>query len=81
MKCPYCKSPMIEEFRTFTSKVGEEEVLIEDVPTMVCEQCDHFVIDAEVAEAIEDMLFGLEEGVGNPEVKFEVVELDEEEES
>ena len=71
---------MIEELRTFTADVNDEEVLIEDVPTMVCEQCDHYVIDPEVAEAIEDMLFGLEEGVGNPEVQFEIVELDEDEE-
>ena len=80
MKCPFCKSPMIEELRTFTSEVKGEEVIIEDVPTMVCEQCDHFVIDPEVGEAIEDMLFGLEEGVGDPEAEFEEVELDEEEE-
>ncbi len=79
MKCPYCKSPMIEEFRNFTHQVNGEEVLIEDVPTLVCEQCDHLIIDPEVADAIEDMLFGLEEGVGDPEQKFKVVELDEEE--
>ena len=65
---------MIEELRTFTAEVKGEEVIIEDVPTMVCEQCDHFIVDPEVGEAIEDMLFGLEEGVGNPEAKFEIVE-------
>ena len=70
---------MIEELRTFTSEVKGEEVIIEDVPTMVCEQCDHFIVDPEVGEAIEDMLFGLEEGVGNPETEFEIVELDEDE--
>ena len=79
MKCPYCKSPMVEEYRQFKAEVRGEEVLIEDVPTLVCEQCDHFVVDTAVAEAIEDMLFGLEEGIDDESKQFEVVELDDEE--
>ena len=77
MQCPYCKSPMIEEYRDFTAEVKGEEVLIEDVPTLVCEQCDHFVVDTAVAETIEDMLFGLEEGIDDETKQFEITELNE----
>ena len=56
MRCPYCRSPMVEELLNYVVEVEGETIKLEDVPTWVCEQCDHTEVDKNVAETIEDML-------------------------
>ncbi|MCP4362050.1 MAG: YgiT-type zinc finger protein [Chloroflexi bacterium] len=67
MKCPVCKTPMEQEMANLTENVNGEDVLIEDVPLWVCPQCDETVMDDAVLAAIEDMLYGLQEGIAADE--------------
>ncbi len=57
MKCPYCKAPMVEEEMTYTVELDDgQELFLEDVPTWVCESCDHIEVDEAVIATVEDML-------------------------
>ena len=60
MKCPYCNAPMTEELLDYIVEIDEQEVRLEDVPTWVCETCDHTEVEDEVIEAVEDMLAHLD---------------------
>lgn len=56
MRCPICRAPMMLEERAFIVEIDGQDVQLEDVPTWVCERCDHVHVDPEVIEAVEDML-------------------------
>jgi len=47
---------MIEELLDYIVDVDGEELRLEEVPTWVCESCDHTEVEPEVIEAVEDML-------------------------
>jgi YgiT-type zinc finger domain-containing protein len=75
MQCSVCKGTMVQETTTYKTDINGEEVLLEDVPIWVCEQCDSSYLDEAVIEAIEDMLASLEGGLGEEEPPEEI-ELD-----
>ena len=57
MRCPYCKAPMVEEEMVYVVQMEDgQELRLEDVPTWVCEICDHTIVDEDVIAAVEDML-------------------------
>ncbi len=57
MKCPYCKAPMIEEDMAYVVQMEDgQELRLEDVPTWVCEICDHTIVEEDVIATVEDML-------------------------
>lgn len=58
---------MIYEERTFLVELDDREIQVEDVPTWVCERCDHVHVDPEVIEAVEDMLDHLDTVAGDAE--------------
>ncbi|NHZ71927.1 MAG: YgiT-type zinc finger protein [Aquificales bacterium] len=60
MKCPYCNAPMTEELLDYIVEIDDQEIKLEDVPTWVCDTCDHTEVEAEVIEAVEDMLAHLD---------------------
>ena len=47
---------MVEEFQDYTVEVDGDQILVEDVPIWVCEQCGFSEVDSDVVEAVEDML-------------------------
>lgn len=62
MRCPYCKAPMVEEEMTYVVQMeGGQELRLEDVPTWVCESCDHTTVDEAVIATVEDMLAHLDQ--------------------
>jgi YgiT-type zinc finger domain-containing protein len=67
MKCPYCNAPMTEELLDYIVEIDEQEVRLEDVPTWICEICDHTEVEDEVIEAVEDMLAHLDTVQADPE--------------
>ncbi len=75
MNCSVCKGNMVQEATNYKTEINGEEVIIEDVPIWVCEQCDASFLDDDVIEAIEDMLASLEGGLGAEEPPEEI-ELD-----
>ena len=68
MRCPYCKAPMVEEELRFVLQLEDgQELLLEDVPTWVCESCDHTEVEESVIEAVEDMVAHMDTVVGEEE--------------
>lgn len=47
---------MALEMQNYKAVFGEEAVLVEDVPTWVCDQCGETAVDDDVIEAVEEML-------------------------
>ncbi|WP_420628172.1 type II toxin-antitoxin system MqsA family antitoxin [Candidatus Leptofilum sp.] len=72
MQCSVCKGVMLQETTTYKTEINGEEVMIEDVPVWVCEQCDSSFLDDDVIEAIEDMLSSLAGGLANEEPPEEI---------
>ena len=61
IKCPICKGEMVEELLDYNVQLEDgREVRLEEVPTWVCERCDHTVVDESVIVTIEDVLENLE---------------------
>jgi YgiT-type zinc finger domain-containing protein len=58
---------MVQESTSYKTEINGEEILIEDVPIWVCQQCDSSFLDDGVIEAIEDMLASLQGGLGDEE--------------
>jgi YgiT-type zinc finger domain-containing protein len=54
--CEVCKAPMVQELQDYVVVMDDEELLVEDVPIWVCEQCGYSFVEDEVIEAVEDML-------------------------
>ncbi|MCP4419229.1 MAG: type II toxin-antitoxin system MqsA family antitoxin [Chloroflexi bacterium] len=67
MKCEICKGSMVQESTNYKTELNGEEIVIEDVPVWVCEQCEATLIDDEVIAAVEDMLTSLDSGLGDEE--------------
>jgi YgiT-type zinc finger domain-containing protein len=52
---------MFEEEMDYVVQIeGRQELRLEDVPTWVCESCDHTLVDEDVIAAVEDMLSHLD---------------------
>lgn len=60
MKCPICNAPMVEEALDYVIEHEGRQVEMKDVPTWVCQQCDHTEVSEEVGEAVEEMLAHLD---------------------
>lgn len=60
MKCPYCNAPMTEELLDYVVDVDGQQIKLEEVPTWVCDMCEHTEVEPEVIEAVEDMLAHLD---------------------
>lgn len=54
--CEICKGTMVEELQDYTVEADGGQILVEDVPIWVCEQCGFSHVEPDVVEAIEDML-------------------------
>lgn len=54
--CPICKAPMDEQLQDYYIDYGDDEIQIEGVPVWVCPQCGYTEVEANVIEAVEDML-------------------------
>jgi len=72
MKCDVCKGNMVQESSSYKTELNGEEIVLEDVPVWVCEQCDASLLDDAVIEAIEDMLKSLAGGLGDEEAPAEI---------
>lgn len=54
--CPVCKAPMEQVLQDYIVDMDGQEMVVEDVPIWVCDQCGYDEVEAEVIDAIEDML-------------------------
>jgi YgiT-type zinc finger domain-containing protein len=58
--CPYCRGVMSEELMVYKVVRDGQELLVEDVPTWVCQQCEATLVDDEIVEAVEKMVVDVE---------------------
>jgi YgiT-type zinc finger domain-containing protein len=56
MKCLVCHHIMTERSVTLDLRLGEELVVIEDVPAMVCENCGEQVFTPEVTHKVQTVV-------------------------
>lgn len=56
---------MSVELHNYKMERDGEELLLEEVPTWVCEQCEATVVDDEVITAVEEMLDELDAGLAD----------------
>lgn len=54
--CEICKAPMVQELQDYVVETDEGELLVEDVPIWVCEQCGYSFVESDIIAAVEDML-------------------------
>jgi YgiT-type zinc finger domain-containing protein len=57
-KCFFCKGKVTQEKVNVDFRWGENLVVIEDVPAMVCHQCGEKYFDAEVYKEMENLAEG-----------------------
>jgi YgiT-type zinc finger domain-containing protein len=57
IKCPICKGEMVKELLDYDVQLEDgREVRLEEVPTWVCERCDHIIVEESIIATVEDML-------------------------
>lgn len=54
--CEICKAPMVQERQDYKVDTDAGQLLVEEVPIWVCEQCGYSFIEEDVIAAVEDML-------------------------
>lgn len=60
--CPVCKAPMEESLQDYIVPVEDgDDIVVEDVPIWVCDQCGYNEVDEDVVATIEDMLDHIDE--------------------
>ncbi len=59
--CDVCKGRMVQENQDYIVQLEEGELLIEDVPVWVCEQCGNSFVEEDVIATVEDMLEHMDE--------------------
>lgn len=60
--CPVCKAPMEESLQDYIVPVEDgDDIVVEDVPIWVCDQCGYNEVDEDVVATIEDMLDHMDE--------------------
>ena len=55
MKCLVCHHDMVERHVTLDLRCGEELVVIEEVPAIVCENCGEQVFTSDVTRQVQDL--------------------------
>lgn len=60
--CPVCKAPMEETLQDYVVPFEDgDDIVVEDVPIWLCEQCGYSEVDEDVIATIEDMLDHMDE--------------------
>ncbi len=53
MKCNLCSGFMLEQETTYTLKINERFVMVENVPAKVCQQCGDLLYSPDVVERLQ----------------------------
>ncbi len=57
MKCDLCGGRVIEQKTTYTLKVGERFIMIENVPAKLCQQCGETLYSPDVVERLQKTIW------------------------
>ena len=55
-RCSFCKGKLYEGKTQFVAKVGDEVILIKDVPAIVCENCGEAYYSPEVSRKMDEVM-------------------------
>lgn len=69
--CEICKAPMEETLQDYIKEIDGQQILVEDVPIWVCEQCGYHEVEEEIIEAVEDMLEHMDTVISDQEQEDE----------
>lgn len=58
MQCPFCKGDTCEQLIRYVQQYDSRVVVVENVPADVCSQCGEQLIKADVAEKIQQIVWG-----------------------
>ncbi|KPV62543.1 MAG: hypothetical protein AOA66_1296 [Candidatus Bathyarchaeota archaeon BA2] len=62
-KCHFCGGEIVKGKKTFTITRGDYHVIIRDIQTDVCSQCEEAYYDPQQGKAIEEILKTLDDQV------------------
>ncbi|WP_048152573.1 type II toxin-antitoxin system MqsA family antitoxin [Methanolacinia paynteri] len=77
-RCSYCKGNLKEGKTEFMVRVGEEVIIIRDIPAYICDQCGEVFFTPEISRKIDKIMEDAHKGricckpVAAGEVKLEV---------
>ncbi len=60
MKCPYCQGNLVQQRTSYTANRKSYHLILE-VPAWVCEQCGEPLFDEDTVDAIQDILYSVED--------------------
>jgi YgiT-type zinc finger domain-containing protein len=55
-RCTFCHGTLKEGKSQFIARVGDEVIVIRDVPAFVCEQCQEAHYRADISEKIDEVM-------------------------
>ena len=71
MTCPLCKGKMLKGFTNLPFGIGENLLVVKDVPAFVCEQCGDSFVEIENVRIVEKLVISAEkDGVTLGFIKF-----------
>jgi len=61
-KCSFCKGKLNEGKTEFVARVGEEVIVIKDVPAYICENCGEAYFTPEISRKIDRIMRDFHKG-------------------
>jgi len=61
-KCSFCKGKLNEGKTEFVARVGEEVIVIKDVPAYICENCGEAYFTPEISRKIDKIMRNFHKG-------------------
>lgn len=62
VKCSFCKGRLQEGKTEFVARVGEEVIVIKDVPAYICEHCGEAYYSPEISRKIDKVMRSYHKG-------------------
>ena len=61
-RCTFCKVTLHEGKTEFIAQVGDENIVIRDVPALICDRCDEAYYTVEVSRKIDAVMKDVHSG-------------------
>ena len=61
-RCTFCKGTLHEGKTEFIAQVGDENIVIRDVPALICDRCDEAYYTVEVSRKIDVVMRDVHSG-------------------
>ena len=61
-KCSFCRGRLYEGKTEFVARVGDEVIVIKDVPAYICENCGEAYYTPEISRKIDEVMRNFHKG-------------------